>query len=618
MGIDQSSLREIDIIGAYKKFYEALDINVSETWVEWICNNTYLNGSPFSFRGFEYLIQPINDNHPRQAIIKPAQVGASEAFARKMLAIIYRYATMPYYYDNNGEETCVWGINGIYSFPDTDNLRRFIKDRLITDIINPSPLLYAAYKTAESQAIDQLGIYNSFLYSTGRRTDSGNQSIPAEVVFIDEYDRPLNADRRAITALAARTQKAKIFSNLFHDGLIVNFSTPTFPDEEGRLIDGMYNLSDQHEWFVKCTRCGHWQIVEYPDSIAYFYEKGAKKPPKDPYWICLKCRRALDFSQIGNWRREYPNRWENAEWVAKYPNRTKDGAGIRGYRLPFATLYNTAKRLLNKRDTDYKHSIQDFYNYGLGRAYMDKTIGITDEDFVKNINTSIRWGFYDPNYPHIMAGDQGAYIVIARLKENSQTDMNPKGIWQVVYAEHFPDTVAFSRVEKDGQGEKITKGRIAQLIDLWKPEVVLLDRLPNVASAENEQKLFPHIFWLNDSKGTANERIRIDRNERGELIHHVTENKHECIDYYFNELRGKRWEFANGGAEVFEQLKAHNKNIKKIVDDKGVPRYISFGADHFGQAMKLLSEAAEIYATIKPIIKRVGVLTMYGFKEGRN
>lgn len=617
MAVTKAQIEEIDIIKSYEKLYKALNVNLGQTWVEWICQNTFINNEPFSFRGFEYLIEPINDNHPRQAIIKPAQRGASEAWARKALAILYQYATIPFYYDNNGVETCIWGINAIYSFPDAENLQRFIKDRVISKIINSSPVLFEANKGSVSQANNQIGIYNSFLYSMGRRSDSGNQSVPAEVVFIDEYDRPLEIDRNALTALAARTQRAKIFSNQFFDGLVINYSTPTLPDEEGKLIDGMYFLSDQKDWTVKCSRCNEWQVIQYPDSIAYFYDRGERKPPKDPFWFCLKCHRPLDFTKIGNWNRRFPNKWDGAEWVAKHPDRTKDGNGIRGYRLPFATLEYTAKRLLIKRDTDYKLSLQDFYNYGLGRSYMDKTIGVTDEDFVRNINPDIQWGYYNPSARHIMAGDQGAYIAVARLKEGSQTDMNPKGIWQIVYAENIPDTQAFSRVEKDGAGEKVVKGRIAQLINIWKPEIAMLDRLPNVASAENEQALFKNIFWLNDSKGNLPDRLRMEKDEKGEWIHHVTENKHECIDHYFDELRSHRWEFAKGGGDVFDRIKQHNKNIKKVLNEDGKGfRYVSFGDDHFGQACKLLSEAADVCLLLKPTIKRVGVLNIVGFKEG--
>lgn len=613
--ITLDDLKKIDILGAYDRFYRACDIDVGLSIVEWIIKNTFLNGEPFNFRGYEYLIQPINDLYPRQAIVKPAQVGASEAMARKIFALLYLYSLIPHYYDDAGEERCIWGINGIYSFPNVDDVRKFSKDRLLTDIINPAPLLHSAMKLSESEALDQIGIHNSFCYLTGRRTDAGNQSIPAEIVFIDEYDRPLGGSQKILGALKARTQGAKIFGNESSRGLIVGYATPTFPDETGTLIEGLYFQSDQHTWLIKCTHCNEYQEVVYPDSIANFHEKGDKKPEEAPYWMCLHCKRSLDFSEIGKWDKNEPHKIQNAQWVAKYPSRTKDGDGWRGYRIPFATLKNTAKHILYSRDDDYKHSLQDFYNYGLGMAYRDSSIGITDEDFLRNM-FDVSFGFRDENYPHVMGIDQGCYITVIRLKENSQTDINPKGIWQTVYCECNPESSAFSKVDKDDlTGDRsVVKGRIAQLIDYWQPEVVVIDHLPNTASSESLAEEYKEVVWLNDSKGNSLERIKFDKeDEEGNKIHRITENKHLALDQYFEELRNHKWEFATGNNEEFARFRTHHKNVKKIVNEDGGFRYESFGPDHYCQSAKLASEAAELYTKLVPRIDRVGILIISGF-----
>jgi hypothetical protein len=620
MAISVADLEEIDVIGAYDQLYAALDVGVGISWAEWICKNTYLNSEPFSFTGYEYLIEPVNDTFPRQAIKKPAQVGASEIFQRKMFAILHRYATVPHYYSENGLERCIWGINSIYSFPDTDNLRRFVKDRVKTNFINQSPVLLKGLKESESEALDQLGIYNSFCYFTGRRTYSGNQSVPTEVVFIDEYDLPLNSDRKAIGALAGRVQNARVFGNENLTGLIVSYGTPTFPDEsdEPVLIDGLFNKSDQRFWTIKCSRCGYWQVVEYPDSIANYYEKGSKKPKKDPYYMCLRCHKPLDFRVIGLWNPAEPNKYQNAEWVAKYPNRTKDGTGIRGYQVPFATLRNTAKKLITRRDQDYK-SVADFHNYGLGRAYMDNTIGLDDETFIRSVNQDVSWGVFDPDYSHVMGMDQGCYMAIARMKENSQTEINPQGIWTLVWCGHILDLIAFSRVIKEGNDLKIEKGKIAELIESWGIDVAVFDRLPNVASAEAEANLFPEIIWLNNSKGNFPDRLRIEKeDEEGNQIHRLTENKHLMIDQYFQDIRSRRFEYAGNGGHDFDQFKAHHKNVKKITDDKGGFQYQAFGPDHYAQAGKYLSQAIELFTIYKPYKRRSGVLAILGFQtKGR-
>ncbi len=624
--ISAAVLEKIDVEGVYGKLWNACDMDIGLTVVEWLCRNSWINGELFSFRGYEYLIQPLNDMHPRQAITKPSQVGASEGWARKMFALLYRYGTVPYYYEENGEERSKLGIDGIYSFPNYDDVRKFGKDRLITDIIKASPLFKVAMKESESEAVDQIGLYDSFCYLVGRKSDAGNQSIPAEIVCIDEYDRPLNGNPRILSALAARTRNAKIYGNEWYQGLVMQYGTPTLPDETGRLIDGQYYLSDQHEWEIRCTNagCGHWQVVEYPASIANYYEKGEKPHKKAPYWMCLKCGRPLDFTKIGNWNRENPLVYENARWVARHPERTKRGDGIRGYRIPFATLQNTARKILSQRDGDHKNSKADFYNYTLGLAYMDNTIGLTEEDFTRMRTDEVQWGEYDSSCPHIMGVDQGCYLVVARLKPESRTDLNPFGIWQTVWAEYVKESEAFSKVERDDSGVlKVKEGEIAKRVNFWHPEVLVCDHLPNTAAAEADAALAKQIWWLCDSKGNPG-MDRVDYQEEVKdkegnvtLRHRVTEHRHQAIDEYFQQIRSHRWEYPMKADDTFSRFTAHHKNVKKVTKEEGGYTYESFGADHFCQAGKLCSEAAELFGILKPQVKRAGILLISGFSSKR-
>jgi hypothetical protein len=608
---------------AYERFRAACSIDTDRSIADLICTTTYLNGELFGFAGYEYLIDPVEDTHPWQVIIKPAQKGASEIFARKMFALLYRYGQTPHYYqDDEGIERCIWGIDGIYSFPDDNSLQKFSKDRILTDIIKASPSYHAAMKESESEAASQIGLFNSFAYLLGRKSDTSNQSVPAEIIMIDESDRPLNGDRKVRAQLYGRTRNARIFGNSHYKGLTINYGTPTLPDEDGAtdLLDGMWVNSDQHEYTVKCHKCNAWQVVTYPDSIAHFYEPG-QKPGKDPYWMCLKCKRPIDWSRIGLWRREEPRKVHNAKWVAKYPERTKDGGGTRGYRIPFASGRDSAKQLLVERDTKWKNSKADFYNLGLGIAYRDNSIGLGEEDFVRAASDQVPWGFYDPSIPHIMGVDQGMYVVIARLKEGSQTDINPQGIWQTVYCVHVKDSEAFSKIIKVNDQLQIYEGEFAKLVKKWNPDVIVMDHLPNTASSEAEANIFKEIMWLCDSKGNAGmSRLKIDEEDtEGNIIHRLLEHKHLAIDEYFEQVRGQRWEYPLYCDDPeFRTFKTHTKNVKKLVDqEKHTFIYESFGADHYAQAGKLCCEAAEVYNVVKPRSKRAGILLISGFKSLR-
>jgi hypothetical protein len=620
--IDSTALDKCDVGQLYDKFRLACNIDSDLSIVEWLCAKTTLNGQPFSFAGYEYLIGPVEDLHPRQVMIKPAQRGASEVMARKMFAILYRYGLTPHYYEEAGEERCVWGIAGIYSFPDFDSLRKFSKDRIVTDIVKASTVLADAGKNSASESLDQIGIFDSFLYMIGRKSDSSNQSVPAEIIMVDEADRPLNGDKRIRTALNARVGNARVFKNDFYRGLITDYGTPTFPDEEGILLDGKYFLSDQMTWMVKCHRCNHWQEIKYPESIAHYYEKGQKPEKKDPYWMCLSCKRPLDFSQIGRWKPTQPKKILNAEWVPKFPERTKNGEGIRGWRIPFATVRDTAKSVLITRDTDLKASMADFYNFGLGFAYRDNAIGLGEEDFTRRRHDHVKWGTVNDMQSYVMGVDQGMYMVVAGLKPDSQTDLNPHGIWQTVWCQHIKDSKAFSKiVRNEVSGELyIERGEFAKAVDYWNPEVIVMDHLPNTASAEAEAAIFKETMWLCDSKGNAGmARLRIEEiDSEGNIVHRVTEQKHLELDEYFTQIRGGRWEFPlETDGEEFDFFRAHHKAIKKIINENGTFTYESFGDDHYGQAGKLCSEAVELFNIVKPRVKTSGILLITGFQSKR-
>jgi len=620
-----------DIQQSLYKFHKSVDIDTGVSLVEWICDNTFLNGEPFSFQGYEYCIQPVEDVYPRQFILKAAQVGATETMMRKVLAILMKYSLTPFYYQEEGseEEKCVLGIRGIYSFPNENDVRDFVKDRVQTKAVRESPTLMEAVKTGQSESLSLLSFHGSFLYSMGRGSEAKVQSIPAEIVAVDEYDQGKNLTIRDM--LYARLKKAQVFKNKYHTGLYIGYGTPTIPEEDGFLISGKFELSDQHEWMIKCTRCHHWQQVIYPDSMAHFYEKGDKKPAEEPYWMCLSCKEKLNFHEIGKWDRNDPHKTHNSEWVAKYPDRTKNGSGIRGYRFPFATLHNTAARVLSARDTDYRHSTKDFHNFALGQPYRDSLIQIVADDLYSNINPDLRWGVYDEDYIHVMGIDQGSYITIVRLKPDSRTDINPVGVGQMVYCEHSKDMDAFSRVEKVKDNRlDVRKGRISKLIEYWKPKVVVIDRLPNAALADNLALEFIDIVWRNHSSGSQIDRLKVELKDEDEnVIKMVKENKHLVLESYFDAIKSHYWEYAKDDGGVLDIFVKHHLAVHKESESDNIGkdginrghlgvRYFKLGnkPDHYCQAGKYASQALEIYSVINPKDTRIGCLSLVGLKIG--
>ena len=69
---------------------------------EWICENTTLQGKPYSFKNHEFQIGIVNDTFPRICTIKTSQIGLTECSSRKTLAFLARNT----------------GTRCMYSFPD--------------------------------------------------------------------------------------------------------------------------------------------------------------------------------------------------------------------------------------------------------------------------------------------------------------------------------------------------------------------------------------------------------------------------------------------------------------------------------------------------------------------
>lgn len=613
-----SPATELRCLRSLRNLYEACDVDVSITLADYIEKHTKIDGNPFSFKGYEYLIEPVNDLHPRQCMIKPSQVGATEALARKNIAFLMKYALTPFYYYEDGEETQKQGINGIYSLPNDSDVKKFAKDRILSKIVNPAEKIKNASLESTSESLDLLGFHNSFLYLLGRGSEAAVQSIPAEIVLVDEFDQGKVLVNRDM--LYARLRNAHVIGNKYFKGLFIGYGTPTLPDDTGELIDGQFNMSDQKEFNVKCTHCNSWQIIVWPNSCANYFEKGVDKkdrPKKDAYWQCLKCSKPLDFTVIGRRYSDNPNKLQNAEWVAKYPDRTEDGGGLRGYRIPFASGRNTALNILSQRDIDYNRK-KDFYNFSLGYSYRDASMGLNNKDFLRYVNKDLTVG-YQPGV-HVMGIDQGCYIVIARQKPHTSTKMKPMGIWQVVWMEYCPDIDAFSKVQRKDGELVITEGKISKLIKEFEVYSVVADRLPNTASADALGLEYGNIIWKNISSGTSKNRLVItdDKDDPDGLQGRtIIENRHMAIDKYFDEIKAGIYEYPRDGDEIFKLFIDHHcallkdDSIQKTKDGKSKGdinySYYTIGGkpDHWGQAGKFLSEAIELLDKVNPESTRI-------------
>lgn len=338
-----------------EKLIEQVDDRFSEDAInmpmaEWIEKNTSIKAKPFSLKGYEFQEAIINDMHPNMTVIKPSQVGLTEAQIRKALAFLVRNQ----------------GTSLIFTLPTEDMFKRISKGR-IKPIVDKDKVFNTAYDRENKavRSVDMMQFGQSFLYITPA-IESAATSIAADVVMNDEVDL---SDQKMISLFNSRLQGSDI-------GISQRFSTPTFPSYG---VDLDYQASDQHEYACQCKECGHFNIPKFtrdfihipglPDEIQELHKITIDLQDQidleNSYVKCENCHKKLDLDDVST-----------RQWVAKYPNRTS-----RGYKVtPFVNSRLDPKYIVTSlwryQKTEF---LRGFFNTVLGEPYSDGSIQIPKE-----------------------------------------------------------------------------------------------------------------------------------------------------------------------------------------------------------------------------------------------
>lgn len=587
---------------------DILDRDFSLSPVERLCKYYIYNGQPVQFHGFEWQIQIVNDTHPRQVIQKRSQVGLTTCMMWKVVLFLEQYSFTPFYYtsgtEGEGAELSLFPT-AIYTLENDDKVREFSADRL-RGLIKDNPYLEGLLEEGEVDQISLKKFGRAALYLGGRKTVSAVTTIPAQMVLADEWDRTTEID--VGEQLEARLKASPMFRAKTQRGMFILFSTPEM--ENWGVTKTYEELSDQMVWCIKCTRCGHWQEMLYPDSIGNYYEKG-KIAQGEPFYQCLKCKRQLDFAEIGQWNRNHPHKITNAEWVPKkkeyYDAVTSYGEGYRGYKVPWA-YSTTPLEVLTDRD---RKSVLYFHHHVLGIPYEDKKSGMTSEVMNSMKRADLSFG-YDSSRVHVMGVDQGAYITIWQLIPLSRGDLLPMGRWRVVHAEFCPDADAFKTFVRAPNGTVVPKpGRLAMLMDQWKIAMCVVDAEPSGNDALNFQRDFIGRVFINHSSKVNVDDPTIGFNwfeketdPAGEeiFVGKISEDKTQALDAYFDFLYSGNLELPLHEEEIETVIK-HHLGVKRTTTEKKMSwgrikyetLYYAVGADHYAQAGKFAYQAAAIY-----------------------
>jgi hypothetical protein len=257
----------------------------------------------------------------------------------------------------------------LYMFPTNDDVQDFSKSRFATLIDNNRDSIGRYVKSGgsgtDTAQLKKIG--SSFLYLRGGRlnlSDEGTgakkstklSGIQVDRIVPDEVDQ---MDSEAIAKARGRARNARVdgVKGRSEERYIAN------PSDVDRGIDLYWQVSDQREWFVKCT-CGGWtcalhDFLNDPEKCVGYYNEKVRRPDGVPHRGFVRCSRC--GRPIGN---------SPGEYVAGFPS-VKDRVGYQWNHL--ASAFNDPARILEDFRNPPEGNIGDVYRLDLGIPYSSAT-----------------------------------------------------------------------------------------------------------------------------------------------------------------------------------------------------------------------------------------------------
>jgi hypothetical protein len=500
------------------------------TMSQWIETNTRLRKQPFSFKGYEFQRQIVDDMHPNLSVKKLSQVGLTEIQIRKFLAFLKRTTA----------------VSGIYSLP-TDKMRDRVSQTRVKSLVEGEPVFntLAAESPVRSKGLYQID--DSFGYFTGN-TEGDATSIPADLLINDEVDL---SNQRILGLFQSRLQGSAY-------RITQRLSTPTYT---GYGIDALVEISDKHEYLYRCSGCGHHQIpVFHPHflclpGLTRDFEDLSKLTDEEidmidlenSYFRCEQCLRPLDLHDPSL-----------REWVPEFPSRTARGYTVRIACVPTLPPKYIFEQLKLRRAQD---DIRGFHNTVLGEAYNDGDARLSEADIRAVLGTPAQID-PDPREPVFIGMDAGLiyHVVLG-------TPSHAFGFLQVPY-NHIVEFVS-------------------RLLRQYNVIAGCQDRNPYTPTAEEIRdipghvgKIMPIIYGTHGDVAP----LTPNKDEFGEITH-FTANRTRMIDVVAKLLR-KRSYTLDGYGDMQSLLITHLRDMVRIEQPDVPPSWQKLsGNDHFFHAL---------------------------------
>lgn len=520
---------------------------------EWVPQaGIMVGGRPYSYEGFEFQQQIIEDDHPTQVLQKGAQIGASEIMA---IRSVYVAAHL--------------GLTSLYYLDNDKKARTFGKKR-IQRLINRSPELKG--QIGETYSWDHMDLGEGSIQVMGMFSESNVITAPGDYVIRDEVDRSKQDHSEFV--------KDRIMaSHLQWDHAL---SQPSFP---GYGINKMFVPSDQHYWHLICPACGAENCLEkdFPKNFMEYPTSRLKSAPDGAthYRGCLHCQAELDMKK--------------GRWVAHRP-----GRDVRGYHIsqlytqiepPKKKAANYATWIMRQYAAALKRRLElrRFVISIIGDPYGGDDAKITD-DVLRACQR--KYGFGRAGLGTFMGVDVGDLLHIAI---NVRYGGELKWVW-------FEVTEKWSR--------------LAELMRAFGVAACVIDAMPYKRSAKEFACGFKKKVWIQYFRPVKELTIGSELFENKIPIQTVFVDRTESLDATVDMLVAEEMllpamDKANPAEKaVLEDVWAHLKMLitETVEDHNGNKRrtYLDHVENHFGMAMNS-GRIAALELGVKGISPSLGI-----------
>ncbi len=288
----------------------------------WTLHNIkQVDGDPFCFKNYMFLIPIYLQEFSEGVIQKAAQIGAT------VLAISWFMFNVKR------------GRNGIYYLPTDNSATPFVQGR-VDRLLDENPAIREIVPKADSTRLKQIGKgFGHFLGLTGSMQ---KHSTPASLEVFDELDRAPGP--KEVEVAEERTGAAESPMKLW-------LSTPTFPNFG---INKKFMATNQQHYLMRCPHCSKWSYSPTASDNKTPADEELQFPQclENGFLACRHCGKNLKG-------------FTKAEWVAKFKNVSMPGWHITRLMSPLLRPDKLLKKFHEATN------IQNFYNSDLGLPYAD-------------------------------------------------------------------------------------------------------------------------------------------------------------------------------------------------------------------------------------------------------